>query len=85
MRSMTFTVNSESRVFLRANSSDQRERATSNRAAARSWLAALPPYKVIDGTSLDEAKLRLAPGSDTRKWRLRLDRAKGDVMLTFTP
>lgn len=40
---------------------------------------------VIDGTSLGQTNLRLASGTDARKWRLRFDQEHGNVTLTFTP
>lgn len=42
-------------------------------------------YKVIDGTAMGETNLRFAPGTDTRKWSLRFDRAQGDLVLALAP
>ena len=42
-------------------------------------------YKLIDGAAIAGDQLRLEASAAANKWRLRLDRAAGDVVLTFTP
>ena len=42
-------------------------------------------YKVIDGATISGANLRFARATDTGKWSFKLDKAHGDLMLTFAP
>lgn len=42
-------------------------------------------YKVIDAAAIGLTNLRLARGTDSRKWRFKFDLPAGDLLLTFSP
>ncbi|MHC4532705.1 MAG: hypothetical protein ACYS6K_02025 [Planctomycetota bacterium] len=42
-------------------------------------------YRVIEGATISGTNLHFAPDTDTSKWSFKFDKAKGDLMLKFTP
>jgi len=42
-------------------------------------------YTVIDGAEIRGDQLQLAAGADLKKWSIRFDRDRGDLLITFSP